>query len=399
MPEISVFAPVALELACYFVLHLPAEVWGVGMLAAGGICLFRAALLRLQAQMIEDTPVQCLESAVRDLRESGQSVVPLVVVRTALWPSAESISVDQRATAVMWWRAVSGYSLGPAWGGGLATNDVQLAQQSRHVHFMLQSGIEYIPIELNGLECDPRNISSDMYISFIQGSPMLVHAIEDAFLSSVEVTAIGELAIDRQSPFSFLPSSVCPSISAPVIFRASSNPIFRKAFVTERHPFEIATELKRQGRQGMWMGWGLVVASILVLGASGWGSVQAALKRRAEAAQRAALRRRLTNRDSSSGEGGGGGGQHGGASAGEEEAEGERERREEEQQALCVVCFERHRDAVLLPCAHQVLCEECARVLPRVRGAGPGARVLPLCPICRTPIESLLRVNTLDLEE
>lgn len=86
--------------------------------------------------------------------------------------------------------------------------------------------------------------SSDMYISFIQGSPMLVHAIEDAFLSSVEVTAIGELAIDRQSPFSFLPSSVCPSISAPVIFRASSNPIFRKAFVTERHPFEIATELK-----------------------------------------------------------------------------------------------------------------------------------------------------------
>eukprot|EP00961_Rhodomonas_salina_P078678 1058081-Rhodomonas_salina.1 len=370
MPEISVYHPSR------------RKVWGVGMLAAGGICLFRAALLRLQAQMIEDTPVQCLESAVRDLRESGQSVVPLVVVRTALWPSAESISVDQRATAVMWWRAVSGYSLGPAWGGGLATNDVQLAQQSRHVHFMLQSGIEYIPIELNGLECDPRNISRSGLLlandarcslltccmvpvtcTFLSFKAVRCSSTPSKMPSSLPSKSLPSGSLQstdkarsrsshpqsapryrrpssfarRPTPSSAKPSSPsailsklqqssryglkhakadvddhctgvrnlcehasrCSRISPPAspLLPPSVSLIIR--FLSHSHTPSLAPSpptlsslllhapfppsllvlflhgfVQRQGRQGMWMGWGLVVASILVLGASGWGSVQ-----------------------------------------------------------------------------------------------------------------------------
>lgn len=47
----------------------------------------------------------------------------------------------------------------------------------------------------------------------------------------------------------------------------------------------------------------------------------------------------------------------------------------------CVVCFERPRDIVLLPCGHVVLCERCMK-------EHFGAQVEPPCPLCRTPISS-----------
>ena len=50
----------------------------------------------------------------------------------------------------------------------------------------------------------------------------------------------------------------------------------------------------------------------------------------------------------------------------------------------CVVCLERGRDHVLLPCGHLCVCEACAL---QVQG-GP----TPVCPLCRQGVQSAVRV-------
>ena len=46
---------------------------------------------------------------------------------------------------------------------------------------------------------------------------------------------------------------------------------------------------------------------------------------------------------------------------------------------LCVVCSEREKEVILLPCKHRCLCQICADQI----GLG-------LCPMCRAPIEQLI---------
>lgn len=58
----------------------------------------------------------------------------------------------------------------------------------------------------------------------------------------------------------------------------------------------------------------------------------------------------------------------------------------EEEDTDCVVCFERERDVVLLPCGHVVLCQQCMQ-------SHFGIEVNPPCPMCRTPIESHMLLN------
>ena len=49
-----------------------------------------------------------------------------------------------------------------------------------------------------------------------------------------------------------------------------------------------------------------------------------------------------------------------------------------EEQA-CVICHERHKEVILMPCKHRCLCQVCADQV----GLG-------LCPMCRTPIEQII---------
>ncbi|KAL7740586.1 hypothetical protein ACLKA6_009472 [Drosophila palustris] len=51
----------------------------------------------------------------------------------------------------------------------------------------------------------------------------------------------------------------------------------------------------------------------------------------------------------------------------------------------CVVCLERRRNIVLLPCRHLCMCKECSQQLPRFEG---GDR----CPICRDFVEAVMAV-------
>ncbi|XP_034473357.1 uncharacterized protein LOC117780804 isoform X2 [Drosophila innubila] len=51
----------------------------------------------------------------------------------------------------------------------------------------------------------------------------------------------------------------------------------------------------------------------------------------------------------------------------------------------CVVCLERRRNIVLLPCRHLCMCKECSQQLPRFEG---GDR----CPICRDLVETVMAV-------
>ena len=50
----------------------------------------------------------------------------------------------------------------------------------------------------------------------------------------------------------------------------------------------------------------------------------------------------------------------------------------------CVVCMSEPRDTTALPCRHMCMCGACARML-----RGQSNR----CPICRTPVESLLEIK------
>lgn len=49
--------------------------------------------------------------------------------------------------------------------------------------------------------------------------------------------------------------------------------------------------------------------------------------------------------------------------------------------AQCIICFENRFDVLFEPCHHLVACVECARKLQPEYGG------LPLCPMCRKPIE------------
>eukprot|EP00741_Cyanophora_paradoxa_P009857 tig00001668_g9548.t1 len=50
----------------------------------------------------------------------------------------------------------------------------------------------------------------------------------------------------------------------------------------------------------------------------------------------------------------------------------------------CVICMSEPRDTTLLPCRHMCMCNECAKVLRYQTNK---------CPICRSPVESLLQIK------
>ena len=89
--------------------------------------------------------------------------------------------------------------------------------------------------------------------------------------------------------------------------------------------------------------------------------------------------------------GGGGGGGDGGDAAAEARAravaaaavEIAEDLRRLRESRLCCVCLRKERDAVLLPCRHEIMCEGCAR---HVEGSSRR------CPLCRGAIESTIRV-------
>ena len=62
----------------------------------------------------------------------------------------------------------------------------------------------------------------------------------------------------------------------------------------------------------------------------------------------------------------------------------ERQLREREEQALCIVCLERARSHVLLPCGHKCLCAVCAASIMATAGH--------TCPVCRDTIVHVHRV-------
>ena len=66
-----------------------------------------------------------------------------------------------------------------------------------------------------------------------------------------------------------------------------------------------------------------------------------------------------------------------------EEQERKRERKRSRKENPCVVCLTRKRSMACMPCGHLCLCKRDA---PHVRKTGK-------CPVCRTPIESLVEIK------
>jgi hypothetical protein len=57
-----------------------------------------------------------------------------------------------------------------------------------------------------------------------------------------------------------------------------------------------------------------------------------------------------------------------------------------ESDQACVVCYAEEANAVLLDCGHAVLCWSCAQLIAK--------KVRSQCPVCRLPIEQLLRISS-----
>jgi hypothetical protein len=53
-------------------------------------------------------------------------------------------------------------------------------------------------------------------------------------------------------------------------------------------------------------------------------------------------------------------------------------------ESQCVLCLDAPKDHIIIPCGHQCVCEACAEKLKEARH--------PLCPFCRTPIHSTVKV-------
>ena len=56
----------------------------------------------------------------------------------------------------------------------------------------------------------------------------------------------------------------------------------------------------------------------------------------------------------------------------------------------CVICMSEEKDTTVLPCRHMCLCSECAKQLRYQTNK---------CPICRTPVESLLQIKVSDSDD
>jgi hypothetical protein len=59
--------------------------------------------------------------------------------------------------------------------------------------------------------------------------------------------------------------------------------------------------------------------------------------------------------------------------------------------ALCILCQQTRVQVVLLPCAHCVLCTQCFETIPSRRSSS--GRRQQVCPVCRTPIESISKAT------
>ena len=59
------------------------------------------------------------------------------------------------------------------------------------------------------------------------------------------------------------------------------------------------------------------------------------------------------------------------------------ERDENKKAATCVVCMDRPRDVMLLPCGHAHLCQQCVNVLPTPKR----------CPMCRASITKTVKIS------
>jgi hypothetical protein len=56
----------------------------------------------------------------------------------------------------------------------------------------------------------------------------------------------------------------------------------------------------------------------------------------------------------------------------------------QDEETLCVLCLDAPKDHIIAPCGHQCVCGACAEMLKKARH--------PLCPFCRTPINSTFKV-------
>lgn len=60
----------------------------------------------------------------------------------------------------------------------------------------------------------------------------------------------------------------------------------------------------------------------------------------------------------------------------------------------CLLCYERSRNLVFLPCGHIVSCLQCAvcKLKVEITDETPKTTVFPLCPICKQPIKNAIEI-------
>ena len=69
------------------------------------------------------------------------------------------------------------------------------------------------------------------------------------------------------------------------------------------------------------------------------------------------------------------------------ENNGKEQKIEEDENTNCIICFEKKKDQLILPCRHLALCSDCI----------PGIKELGSCPVCRATITQILKVYDVSL--
>ena len=59
----------------------------------------------------------------------------------------------------------------------------------------------------------------------------------------------------------------------------------------------------------------------------------------------------------------------------------------------CVICYDALGDHVMVPCGHGGYCGRCAKGMCTGRAAPHDATAGHLCPVCRAPVEKVVRVH------
>uniref|UniRef100_A0A7S4L522 RING-type domain-containing protein n=1 Tax=Guillardia theta TaxID=55529 RepID=A0A7S4L522_GUITH len=356
--------------------ELPLGLVGAGMGICGCLLLIHARRLRSLTLALARAPLLALPEALKILRAAWPQPTPGLLMlrgRVAGGRSLGGLGDD----AVLAWRTVR--TIGQAMGGWLGDGVIEEVEGGEWLPLELEGGGERARVMVDeNLRIGGRSAASRLSVEEAErGWAVRLETLKTLPLRC-QVSAIGELMLTPPALLSFLPRSLipawlCHATLQPYESGELAEPLL---MVSERHPCEIVEQLQEEASTFNRLGTVLVSVGSFLLLVAVHQHVRVYLNNMRDRTMRRQLIEQA--RGSSGRE------QERGRLAihGLTDQSNSSNQDCDDWEQVCIVCCQAARDAVFLPCAHQVLCYRCSSALSR------GS-----CPVCRQNFSSILRVN------